>query len=61
MKSWRITRCGHASKGKDNSKINTEIKSNRSQELLTVSMQVTPAERWFFLTTITFPLRENVK
>jgi hypothetical protein len=39
MKGWRITRFGHASKGKENTQINNEIKDSLSRKRITVSMQ----------------------
>jgi GNAT superfamily N-acetyltransferase len=42
MKSWKITRFGHASKGKENSKINSEIKTSLSRKRITVSLQYAP-------------------
>jgi GNAT superfamily N-acetyltransferase len=38
IENWKITRCGHASKGKDNTQINNEIKSSLSRKRITVSM-----------------------
>jgi hypothetical protein len=42
LKGWKVARFGHASKGKENSKINTEIKSSLSRKRITVSLQYTP-------------------
>jgi GNAT superfamily N-acetyltransferase len=39
MKNWRIVRFGHASKGKNNTRINKEIQSSLSRNRITVSMQ----------------------
>lgn len=39
MQDWRIARYGHASKGRDNTVINSEIRSSLSRERITVSMQ----------------------
>jgi len=39
MKKWKIARFGHASKGKNNSRINTEIRSSLSRNRITVSLQ----------------------
>ena len=39
MKNWKISRFGHASKGRDNSRINSEIRSSLSRKRITVSMQ----------------------
>jgi hypothetical protein len=39
MKGWKIARFGHASQGKNNSRINNEIKSSLSRKRITVSLQ----------------------
>lgn len=39
MKNWKITRFGHASKGRGNTKINNEIKNSLSRKRITVSLQ----------------------
>ncbi len=39
--NWKITRFGHASKGRGNSRINNEIKHSLSRNRITVSMQYT--------------------
>jgi len=39
MKSWKITRFGHASKEKNDSRINAEIRSSLSRNRITVSLQ----------------------
>ena len=36
---WRVTRFGHASKGKENSKINNGIRSSLSRKRITVSLK----------------------
>jgi GNAT superfamily N-acetyltransferase len=36
--NWKITRFGHASKGKENTRINREIRNSLSRERITVSM-----------------------
>lgn len=36
---WEVTRYGHASRGKNNSKINNEIRGSLSRKRITVSMQ----------------------
>jgi hypothetical protein len=41
MKNWKVTRFGHASKGRNNSRINEEIKDSLSRKRITVSMQYT--------------------
>jgi len=38
-KSWKITRFGHASKGRGNTRINNEIRGSLSRKRITVSMQ----------------------
>jgi hypothetical protein len=37
-----MARFGHASKGKENSKINSEIKKSLSRKRMTVSLQYAP-------------------
>ena len=44
MKSWKVTRFGHASRGKNDSKINNEIRSSLSRNRITVSLQYTRKE-----------------
>ena len=39
LKNWKITRFGHASKGKGNTRINNEIKSSLSRKRITVSLK----------------------
>ena len=39
MNNWKITRFGHASKAKENTRINSEIKSSLSRKRITVSLQ----------------------
>jgi len=39
MKNWKITRIGHASKAKENTRINSEIKSSLSRKRITVSLK----------------------
>ena len=39
MKNWKITRFGHASKGRDNTRINNEIKDSLTRKRITVSLQ----------------------
>jgi GNAT superfamily N-acetyltransferase len=38
LKDWKVARFGHASKGKNNSRINTEIRSSLSRNRITVSL-----------------------
>lgn len=42
MNNWKITRVGHASKAKENTRINSEIKISLSRNRITVSMIYTP-------------------
>jgi GNAT superfamily N-acetyltransferase len=42
LNNWKITRYGHASKGKENSCINNEIRSSLSRKRITVSLQFAP-------------------
>ena len=39
LKNWKITRFGHASMGRNNSRINNEIRKSLSRERLTVSLR----------------------
>jgi GNAT superfamily N-acetyltransferase len=39
MKNWKITRFGHASKGRGNTRINNEIRNSLSRKRITVSLQ----------------------
>jgi GNAT superfamily N-acetyltransferase len=38
LSSWKITRYWHASKGRENTRINNEIRSSLSRERITVSI-----------------------
>jgi len=49
MKNWKITRFGHASKRRDNTRINNEIHSSLSRNRITVSMQYHPMSRITYL------------
>jgi len=42
MENWKITRFGHASKGKGNTRINNEIRGSLSRKRITVSLQYIP-------------------
>ena len=42
IKNWKITRYGHASKAKKNTRINSEIKTTLSRKRITVSLQFVP-------------------
>jgi GNAT superfamily N-acetyltransferase len=39
---WKIARFGHASRGRGNSRINTEIRQSLSRKRITVSLQYVP-------------------
>jgi GNAT superfamily N-acetyltransferase len=39
MENWKITRFGHASKGRGNTRINNEIRGSLSRNRITVSLQ----------------------
>jgi GNAT superfamily N-acetyltransferase len=39
LRGWKITRFGHASEGKGNTRINSELKSSLSRKRLSVSLQ----------------------
>ena len=41
--NWKITRFGHASKGRGNTRINSEIRGSLSVKRITVSMQYVPS------------------
>jgi GNAT superfamily N-acetyltransferase len=45
MKNWKITRFGHASKGKGNTPLNNEIRNSLSRKRITVSMRYFPKSR----------------
>jgi GNAT superfamily N-acetyltransferase len=42
--NWKITRYGHASKGRGNTRINSEIKSSLNRRRITVSLQYTSSK-----------------
>ena len=42
LTNWRITRFGHASKGRENTRINNEIRSSLSRNRITVSLKYVP-------------------
>ena len=44
MRNWRITRFGHACKGKENTKMNNDIRGSLSRKRITISMQYIPSE-----------------
>jgi GNAT superfamily N-acetyltransferase len=39
MGNWKVTRFGHASRGKGNTRINNEIRNSLSRKRITVSLQ----------------------
>ena len=45
MANWRLTRFGHACKGKENTKMNNDIRDSLSRKRITVSMQYSPGPR----------------
>ena len=46
MANWKITRYGHASKGRGDTRINNEIRSSLSRKRITISMQYSfPVQR----------------
>jgi GNAT superfamily N-acetyltransferase len=42
MKNWRITRFGHASRGRGDTRINGELQSSLSRKRITVSLKYDP-------------------
>jgi len=44
MDNWRITRFGHACKGKENTKINDDIRDSLSRKRITVTMRYVPKQ-----------------
>jgi GNAT superfamily N-acetyltransferase len=42
MKNWKVARIGHASRGKNDSRINSEIRNSLSRKRITVSLQYVP-------------------
>jgi hypothetical protein len=47
MENWKITRYGHASKGKDNARIDNEIRESLSRKRITVSLHYVPSRKTF--------------
>jgi GNAT superfamily N-acetyltransferase len=43
IENWKITRYGHASRGRENARINKEIRSSISRKRITVSLKYAPA------------------
>jgi GNAT superfamily N-acetyltransferase len=39
LKNWKVARFGHASRGKNDSRINSEIRNSLSRKRITVSLQ----------------------
>jgi hypothetical protein len=52
MTDWKITRFGHASKGKNNSRINNEVRISFSRKRLTVSMPFVLIKRGYLIKKI---------
>jgi GNAT superfamily N-acetyltransferase len=42
MENWKITRLGHASRGRCNTRINDDLRSSLSRKRITVSLQYIP-------------------
>ena len=42
IKNWKITRYGHASRGREDTRINKEIRSSLSRKRITVSLKYVP-------------------
>jgi GNAT superfamily N-acetyltransferase len=47
LSNWKITRFGHASKGKEDTRINSEIRNSLSRKRITVSLQFVPTKNVF--------------
>jgi GNAT superfamily N-acetyltransferase len=45
MQNWKITRYGHASKGRGNTAINNEMRDSLSRKRITVSMMYVPGDK----------------
>jgi len=45
MENWRVTRFGHACRGKENTKMNNELRDSLSRKRITVSMHYIPAKK----------------
>ena len=43
--NWKITRFGHASKGRGNTRINNGLRSSLSRKRITVSIQYSPTQK----------------
>ena len=44
MQNWKVTRLGHASKGKGDTRINNALRGSLSRNRITVSLQYVPAQ-----------------
>jgi GNAT superfamily N-acetyltransferase len=44
MENWKITRYGHASRGREDTRINSEIRSSLSRKRITVSLEYAQAK-----------------
>ena len=42
LSNWKVTRFGHASKGRENTRLNSEIRGSLSRKRITVSIQYRP-------------------
>ena len=47
MENWRITRFGHACRGKEDTKMNNDLSNSLSRKRLTVSMQYSPKTKQY--------------
>jgi hypothetical protein len=45
MENWRMRRVGHASKSKENTRINSEIRDSLSRKRITVTLQYVPSTK----------------
>jgi GNAT superfamily N-acetyltransferase len=45
LRNWKISRFGHASRGRENTRINSEIRGSLSRKRMTVSLQYGPASQ----------------
>jgi GNAT superfamily N-acetyltransferase len=46
MENWKITRFGHASKAREETRINSEIRASLSRDRITVSLQYIPKKHF---------------
>jgi hypothetical protein len=49
MDDWRVTRIGHACRGKENTRMNNDIRDSLSRKRLTVSLEFIPTRGKGFL------------